>query len=157
MTSNTPNTPGDFWLSREYSPKKDLTVNATMLIAVLIAAGTDILFRQRFSQVSLPVRSILAALPFALLLFWIGSLRRWIGGMDEMHRRIAISSSCFAVVCTLWFLMLWHRLDKAGLFQSLFAPGKPNANFDILTISHAFLLLVLFYAIGYSRYNREYR
>jgi hypothetical protein len=78
--------------------------------------------------------------------------------MDEMHRRITMSAVLFSVSAAFFFVMLWHRLDKAGFFQAIFPNSKnSNANWDISTLSHVFLLMTLFYFVGFSFFNRRYK
>ena len=74
--------------------------------------------------------------------------------MDEMHRRITLASVLFAVGATFFFVMFWHRLDKAGFFEAMI-PGR--ASWDIGTVGHAFLLLTLFYFVGHTLFNRRYK
>lgn len=155
----TINTPDQVWIGRkEYSWRMDWAVNGWLLVAALISGAADIVFPQYVSAWPLALRGGIAVVPFIAIGLWIRSLTRWIGGMDELHRRVTSSAILFAVSATFGFIMLWHRLDAAGVFRSAFGSGRSgHASWDIATVGHAFLLLTLFYAIGYSRFNRRYR
>ena len=78
--------------------------------------------------------------------------------MDELHRRIAQAAVLFSTGATFFFLMLWHRLEVAGMFQQLSGRSSfPNGSWDIATVAHAFLLMTLFYFMGYSFFNSRYK
>jgi hypothetical protein len=153
------NLPDEIWLGRkEYSWRMDWKVNGWLFVATIISALGDIVFRQVVKEWPLGWRVAVALVPFLAILFWTRDLARWVRGMDELHRRITISAILFAVSATSFVVMLWHRLDAAGLFRHLFAtPGHPNASWDIATVGHGFLLLTFFYFLGYSIFNRRYQ
>jgi hypothetical protein len=74
-----------------------------------------------------------------------------------MHRRITTSAILFAVSGTFFVLMLWHRLDAAGVFNTFFGWPKVGGSWDICTVGHGFLLLVFFYFVIQSIFNRRYK
>jgi hypothetical protein len=45
--------------------------------------------------------------------------------MDELHRRIASEAILFTASATFFFVLVWHRLEKVGVFQAAF-PGSPE-------------------------------
>jgi hypothetical protein len=153
------NTPDEIWFGRkEYSIWTDWKVNGWLFAATIISAACDIVFRTKVSQWALSWRVIAAMLPFLAILFWVRSLVRWVGGMDELHRRITLAAICFTTGATFFFVLAWHRLDKAGLFQAIFANGgSAESNWDIVTLGHVFLLLTFFYFLGYRIFNRRYQ
>lgn len=142
---------------KEYSWRTDWLVNAWLLIAVMVSAGSEIMFPHVVREWSAAVRTLLVVTPFVCILLWSRSLTNWIRGMDELHRRITTSAVMFAVSATFFILMLWHRLDTAGVLQVIFQSGKHSAAiWDIATVGHGFLLMTFFYLIGYSVFNRRY-
>ena len=152
---NKPNLPDEIWLgTKEYSWRSDLHVNGWLLVATLISAFGDVLYASTVSQWSLLARTVVVLAQFMALALWVRSLRRWIRGMDEMHRRVAGGAVLCAVGATFFFVMLWHRLDVAGLFRAMF-PGR--GNWDIATVTHAFLLMTFFYFTSYSVLSRRYQ
>jgi len=157
--NQTPNVPDEIWLGKkEYSFWTDWKVNGWLFVATIISGLCDIVFPQRLSQWPVGLRTVAAVVPFLALLLWVRSLSRWIGGMDELHRRITLAAVLFATGAAVFFVLAWHRLDKAGLFQAVFTGGRiPNATWDIATIGHAFLLMTFFYFLGYALFNRRYR
>lgn len=154
-----PNTPDQIWLgSKEYTWRTDWTVNGWLMIAALLSGASDIMFPGIVKEWPVAVQSLVAVLPFLALLLWARGLTQWIKGMDELHRRITASAVLFAVSATFFVIMLWHRLDVAGLFDAIFpAASGTRGSWDIGTIGHAALLLTLFYMAGHPRFSRRYQ
>lgn len=146
------NVPEEIYLGKkEYSWRADWKVNGWLQVAALISGACDIVFQDAVRQWPTGWRVLVAVLPFLAILLWVRTLIRWIGGMDELHRRITSSAILFAVSATFFFVMLWHRLDKAILAQ-----GTAQSP-DIGTLAHLFLLLTFFYFIGFRIFNRSYQ
>lgn len=155
VMTTKPNVPGEIFLgNKEYSWRMDWTVNGWLVVATLISAFGDIVFSKVVLQWPLIGRVGLVLGQFLALALWARSLAAWIRGMDELHRRITTAAVLFAVSATFAFIMLWHRLNAAGLFDAII-PGR--AGWDIGTVTHAFLLLTFFYFLGHGVLNRRYR
>jgi hypothetical protein len=104
------------------------------------------------------LRTFIAVMPFLALVLWMRSLAGWIRGMDELHRRITVAATLASVSATFFFVVLWHRLERAGFFRAIFPPGRTSeATWDISTVGHIFLLMTLFYFAGYRFFNRRYQ
>jgi hypothetical protein len=157
--NRTPNIPNEIWLGKkEYSFWTDWKVNGWLFLAAIISGICDILFPHQLSQWPLGLRVAAAIVPFLALLLWVRSLSRWIRGMDELHRRITLAAVLFATGATFFFVLAWHRLDKAGVFQAIFTRGHTSdGTWDIATIGHVFLLVTFFYFLGHALFNRRYR
>jgi len=156
--NNKPNIPGEIFLGeKEYSWRADWKVNGWLMVATLISAFADIVFAHIVKQWPLGWRVGIVLVEFLALALWARSLGCWIRGMDEMHRRITVSAVLFSISATFFTLMLWHRLDSAGLFNAIFSTPKGGGSWDICTISHGFLLLTLFYFAGHALFNRRYK
>src|SRR3954453_13967382 len=159
LMSIKPNLPDEIWLGKkEYSLRTDWKVNAWLFAATIVSAASDIMFPQQVREWNIGLRTLIAFIPFLAIPLWVRSLAHWIRGMDELHRRITLAAILFSISVTFFFVMLWHRLETAGVFQALF-PGStsPEGSWDIATVGHAFLLLTLFYFTGYSIFNRRYK
>jgi hypothetical protein len=157
--NNKPNIPGEILLGeKEYSWRMDLKVSGWLVVATLISAFSDILYASSVKQWPEVWQVMIVLAQFAALLLWVRNLTRWVRGMDELHRRVTTTAILFATNATFFVLMLWHRLETTGLFWSLFHSSKhPNASWDILTVTHAFLLLTFFYFVGHAIFNRRFR
>jgi hypothetical protein len=156
---NKPNHPDEIWLGkRDYSMWTDWKVNGWLFVATIISGLCDIVFRSQVAQWPFWLQVIAAILPFVAILFWMRSLSRWVRGMDELHRRIASEAILFTTSATFLFVLVWHRLDKIGVFNAILPGGQnANASWDIGTVGHVFLLLTFFYFLGYHLTNRRYQ
>src|SRR3954464_14400674 len=126
-----PNLPDEIWLGKkEYSAWTDWKVNGWLFVATIISGASDIMFPQVVREWPIAVRALVALVPFVLLLLWVRSLARWVRGMDELHRRITLAAILFTVSATFFFVVLWHRLERAGVFQAIFTTRSP-ASWDI--------------------------
>jgi hypothetical protein len=153
-----PNVPDEIFLGREeYSWRNDWRVNGWLFVATIISAFSDIMFPHLARGWPLGGRVGLVLAQFLAIILWARSLTRWIRGMDELHRRISGTAVLFSISATFFFLMLWHRLDRAGLFDAIFPAPKTGGSWDICTVGHGFLLLTLFYFAGYSVCNRRFK
>lgn len=157
--NDAPNLPDEIWLGRkEYSLRSDVKVNGWLFVATTLSCASDIMFPHLVSQWPVAVRTLVALIPFLAILLWARNLARWIRGMDELHRRITLAAVLFTVSATFFFVLLWHRLDRAGAFQAIFpAGGGRDISWDIATVGHVFLLLTLFYVAGFRIFNRRYQ
>jgi hypothetical protein len=155
---NKPNKPDEIWLGKQdYSMWTDWKVNGWLFVATIVSGFCDIVFRSQVRQWPVALQAIVAVVPFVAILFWMRTLGRWIRGMDELHRRITLEAVLFTTSATFLFVMLWHRLDRAGVFQATFPGGRnPEASWDIGTIGHVFLLMTFFYFVGYRVCSRRY-
>ncbi|HSY18704.1 MAG TPA: hypothetical protein VK815_10235 [Candidatus Acidoferrales bacterium] len=151
-----PNLPNEIFWGKEYSWRMDSKVNGWLALAAVISSLTDIIFAHTVKQWPMEARVGIVLAEFLALALWARSVTQWIRGMDELHRRIMTSVMLAAVGATFFFMLLWHCLNRAGLFDVLF--GKPKAGgWDIGTVCHGFLLFVLFYGIAQAICNRRYK
>lgn len=161
MTSklNKPNVPGEIFMGqKDYSWRADWKVNGWLFVAAVISALSEFLFAQEVRHWPLVYQIGIVIAEFLAIALWIRDLTIWIRGMDELHRRITTSAVLFAVSATFFVMMLWHRLDRAGLFNAIFPKPKiGSVGWDICTVGHGFLLLTLFYFVGFTVFNRRYK
>ena len=155
--STKPNLPDEIWLGKkDYSVWTDWRVNGWLFVATILSGASDILFPRAVSGWPVAARAAVAVIPFISLLLWARALARWVRGMDELHRRITVAAILFTVSATFFFVVLWHRLDRAGVFQAIFG-NSSAASWDIGTVGHIFLLMTCCYFLGYRIFNRRYQ
>ena len=157
IMTNKPNLPNEIFWGKEYSWRMDQRVNGWFCAAAVISGLADIIFLHTVSHWPLGVRVGIVLAEFFALALWARSLTQWIRGMDEMHRRITTSVVLSAVGATFFFMMLWHCLNRVGLFDVIFAKPRPGCSWDICTVCHGSLLIVLFYGIAQVIINRRYK
>ena len=157
--NSKPNLPDAIWLGKkDYSAWTDFKVNGWLFVATLISGLSDILFPHVVREWPIGVRTLVTIVPFIALLFWMQSLGRWIRGMDELHRRVTVAAVLFTVSTTFFLVVLWHRLETAGVFQAIFpSSNRSTASWDIATVGHIFLLMTFCYFLGYRIFNRRYQ
>jgi hypothetical protein len=151
--NNKPNIPDEIdFRKKDYSFRADMKVNGWMLVALLISCTSDVFFPDQIKTWHVAWRAIIAIAPFPFILLWVRDLTRWIRGMDELHRRITLTTIVFAVSTTLSVVALWHLLAKAGIWQTFFRNFfDPNSIWVILS------LMTAFYFHGYRIFNRRYQ
>jgi uncharacterized membrane protein len=152
---NKPNIPGEIFPTskQEYSWRTDLRVNGWLMAAVLMSAASDFFFVRQVRELDVTWRTLIALAPFPVLMLWVRAFAQWVRGMDELHRRITQAAVLFAVGVTSFLVMLWHRLEVAGFFDAV-CPGRKG--WDIGTLCHVLLLMILFYILGHTRFSRRY-
>ncbi len=157
IMNGKPNLPNEIFWGKDYSLRMDGKVNGWLTLATLISACADVLFRHTVQGWPVEARVGIVIAEFVCLALWARAMTQWIRGMDEMHRQITTSVVLFAVSATFFVMLLWHCLEKAGLFDVIFPKPKDGSGWDICHVGHGFLLLVLFYGIAQSTLNRRYR
>ena len=156
---NKPNHPDEIVPGKtEYSIWADWKVNGWLIVATCISAFCDIIFRSRAQQWPVALKATVEIFSFLAILLWMRNLSRWIQCMDELHRRITLEAVLFTSSATFFVVMLWHRLDQAGVFSAIFPRGRgPAESWDIGTITHIYLLLTFFYFLGSRISTRRYQ
>jgi hypothetical protein len=158
MTKEKLNVPDEIFMgNQEYSWRSDWRVNGWLFVATLISCFCDVIFHHAVWQWPVSARAGVQLAEFVAIALWARGLTRWIRGMDEMHRRITVSAVLFSVSATFFFLLLWHRLNVAGLWDVLFGHPRNGGSWDIGTVGHGFLLLTIFYFAACSVLNRRYK
>jgi len=115
MTTDNPNliesvTP----CSGQYSLKKDLVLNAWLLVAVIIYVV--ILFvLKRFPTWTPLLRGSIALLPLIPGLLYVRSWLKFVRGLDELQRRIQTEAFLFAALGTLVLGIIVDTLSEQGV------------------------------------------
>lgn len=113
---------------------------------------------EHYKDWPLALRALIALIPLIATLLYARSAARWVRGMDELHRRIALEAFLFSTVAYLFLTAAWILLNHAGVWVAvaqltgLHLERMPFANCTCIIC----LTWVLF-GIGYSILNRRYR
>ncbi|MDB6125349.1 MAG: hypothetical protein JWQ71_4342 [Pedosphaera sp.] len=152
------NVPDEIWLGKkDYSFRTDFTVNRWMFVALVLSALSDVFFPHQISQWPATLRAVVALAPFLAILFWIRSVRRWIGGMDELHRRITVAACLFATIATFFAVTAWQTLDKTGVWQSIYQITHLHLGLNPADLWLILSQVTFFYFLGYAHFNRRYQ
>jgi hypothetical protein len=179
MMNTKTNIPDEVIPGKSYRFWTDMKVNSWMMVAMVTAGMSDLLLHSNYPALlhlrenaegwPIAIRVLIELAPVLFSLLWARKVVRWIGGMDELHRRITLEASLFAATGTLVIVTVWHRLATAGVLQAIFqtppAPPQPLAHWDFrclgsldlgqfaLTIAMVYLL----YFVGHTLSNRRYQ
>jgi hypothetical protein len=134
--------------SGQYSFRTDIKVNGWSWAAVLTSFVGEVLLLPHHQEWPVAWRAVVALLPLMAGLLWVRTLMQWVGGMDELQRRITTAASLFASVATLVVLAASHFLTVAGLMPRSF---QATTGFVMIW------LVVCFYLLGRSIFNRRYQ
>src|SRR5438874_9585672 len=102
---------------KHYSLQADMKLNAWALVAVLVSILARSLL-QHHPDWGAPLQSVVALTPLLPSLLYLRSIARWIGGMDELQRRIQLQSCLFATIGTIFITTTVSLLCEAGVIHS---------------------------------------
>ena len=143
-----PNIPEEIAPGKDYSFLADMKVNGWCWFAVLTSFVNEAFVLPHHRDWPVAMRAVIALVPLLASLLWVRSVAGWIRGMDELHRRITLAACLFAAIATLFVVTALHLLVVAGVFAVQF---QVTAGFIIIW------LVVCFYILGHSIFNRRYK
>jgi hypothetical protein len=146
--NNKPNIPEELAPGKYYSFRTEVKVNGWCWVAVLISFVNEVCLLPHHKDWPVAIRAVIALVPLVASLLWVRSVAGWIIGMDELHRRITLAACLFATIATLFVITAFHLLVVAGVFSIKF---QVTAGFIIIW------LVVCFYILGHSIFNRRYK
>src|SRR5438874_3719022 len=103
---------------KHYSLQADMKLNAWALVAVLVSILARSLL-QHHPDWGAPLQSVVALTPILPSLLYLRSIARWIGGMDELQRRIQLESCLFATTATVFLRASLDLVGGTGTLQPL--------------------------------------
>ena len=142
------NIPEEIAPGKDYAFRADMKVNGWCWVAVLTSFVNDVFLLPHHKDWPVAIRAVIAVVPLVASLLWVRSVAGWIRGMDELHRRITVAACLFATIATLFVVTAVHLLVVAGVFSIKF---QVTAGFIIIW------LVVCFYILGHSIFNRRYK
>src|SRR5882724_10485675 len=102
---------------RHYSFSADMKLNAWAFVAVyasILARST----LHHHPDWGAPWKSLVALAPILPSLLYLRSIAHWIGGMDELQRRIQLEACLFATTATVFIGTALGLLEGIGVLQS---------------------------------------
>lgn len=152
--TNRPNIPDEVDpRTRDFSIRAQWRVNHWAFAAILLSLAGDLLLRCWQGSVQWPaaMRIVVALSPVLPAILYVRSLRRWLSGMDELHRQITLMVCLFAVSATLYLDMAMHPLRAWGLLPQ----GAWLATWRSWWMQA--IPLTIFYMLGTMIFNRRYK
>jgi hypothetical protein len=138
--------------TRDFSIAAQWRVNHWAFLAIGLSVAGDLLARRQGS-LDLPAaaRAIIAISPLLPAILYIGSLKRWLDGMDELHRQIIMRVCLFAVAATFYLDMSVYSLREWGLLPDVLSPVTWRSWWMQA------IPLTIFYMLGTIIFNRRYK
>jgi hypothetical protein len=133
--------------SGEYSWKRDLRLNAWLLVATVFYLAQLFLLRRNPEWTPL-VRGMVALSPLIPALLYVRSWVRFIRGLDELQRRVQLEAHVFAAWGTIVVGVVVSTLNQHGVVNIL-----PHG------LSFGSVLMIQFplWLIGIGMANRRYK
>ena len=149
MKKNPPNTLETLRpCSGLYSLRKDIKLNA-WLAAAVATYTLDQLLAKWHPDWSVTTRAAMALAPLVPGLLYIRSWVRFVGGLDELQRRIQLEAWLFSVVGTVLTAIAVSTLNEAGVHLGELEHG--------LGMGWAFMVAFVFWLVGSAIANCRYK
>lgn len=146
--SNKSNIPESVQPGRHYSFRADMKLNSWAIAAVILAVISHVWLIHHGDWHPF-VRAAVALSPLLPSLFYVGSVMRWIRGMDELQRRIQLESCLFATVGTIFVVTAVSLLQANGVPL----PRLQNG----MGWEGTFASIICLYILGSIIVNRRYQ
>ena|SRR5579862_2644777 len=134
---------------RHYSFRADMKLNAWALVAVGVA-WTARWWLQYHRDWGVLLQSFIALTPLVPSLLYVKSIARWIGGMDELQRRIQLEACLFSTTATVFVTTALSLLGGVGIMHS--ARLQHGLGWE-----GTFAAVIMFYILGNMILGRRYR
>jgi len=134
---------------KSYSFRADLKLNAWAFVAVAVAWTARSLLQHRHEWGTL-LQTTVALTPLVPSLLYVKSIGRWIGGMDELQRRLQLEACLFATTGTVFLATALSLVAGAGALQSMRLQHG-------LGWEGTFAAVLVFYILANVFLNRRYR
>jgi hypothetical protein len=145
----TPTLPESVRPGKHYSFAADMKLNAWALVAVAVSIMARELLKHHPNW-GAPLQVVVALAPLLPSLLYLRSIARWIGGMDELQRRIQVEACLFATTATVFLRTSLDLLAGIGMLESTRLRHG-------LGWEGTFAAIVVFYILGNVFLNRRYR
>jgi hypothetical protein len=147
--TNTPILPESVQPGKHYSFAADMKLNAWALVAVVASFVAREVLKNHHDW-GATLRSVVALTPMVPSLLYVRSISRWIGGMDELQRRIQLEAALFATTATVFLRTSLDLLEGIGTLQSTRLRNG-------LGWEGTFAAIIVFYILGSIIFNRRFR
>jgi uncharacterized membrane protein len=133
-------------------------VGAAWLFLVFLTDLPGLYLIQNNPDIPLMWRVVIAAVPLFFGFLYVRDIARWIRGMDELHRVLALESFVFATIVYLFLAAASFTLAKAGLWAALVQ--ATHVHLERIPWNNCTFILCLTYVlfgVGYSIFKRRYQ
>src|SRR5581483_3134485 len=114
-----PNVPEEIGWGKQYSWRASLKAGGGWMMLAFLTDLPGIYWIEHHKDWPVALRTVIALLPLIATLLYVRSTARWVRGMDELHRRLALESFLFATVAYLFLTATWFLLNQAGVWDAI--------------------------------------
>jgi hypothetical protein len=156
--SNTPNTPEEIGLGKSYSWRASIKAGGGWMMLAFLTDLPGIYLIEHHKDWPLALRVVIAVIPLLASLLYVRSIARWVRGMDELHRRVALESFLFATVALLFLGAAWFLLNNSGVWNAIAqATGLHLERVPFSNCTFIICLTYILFGVGDSTLNRRYQ
>ncbi len=134
--------------SGHYSLKKDLRLNFWLAVAGMVYV-IDSELAKRHPEWSVAMRTTTALAPLVPGLLYLRSCMRFVGGLDELQRRVQLEAWLFAAIGTVIVGTAVSTLGSSGIRLGVLEHG--------LGVGPAFTVILILWLVGSAFANRRFR
>lgn len=156
--NSKPNIPEEIGWGNQYSWRASLKAGGGWMMLAFLTDLPGIYLIEHHKDWPVALRAVIALLPLIATLLYARSTARWVRGMDELHRRIALESFLFATVADLFLSATWFLLNHAGVWDAV--AQTTELHLERMPFSNCTFIICLtyvFFGVGYSIINRRYK
>ena len=153
-----PNIPEEIGWGKQYSSRGSLKAGAGWMMLAFLTDLPGMYLLGNHQDWPGALRLAIALLPLMAMLLYVRSIARWVRGMDELHRRIALESFLFATVAYLCLAATWFLLNQARVWDVVFqTTGLRLERMPFWNCTLIICLTYVFFGAGYSILKRRYQ
>jgi hypothetical protein len=156
--NSKPNVPEEIGLGRQYSWRASLKAGGGWMMLAFLTDLPGAYLTAQHRDWPLALRAVIGLIPLMASLLYVRSTARWVRGMDELHRRIALEAFLFATVTYLFLTAAWFFLNREGIWDAV--AQTTGLHLERMPFSNCTLIICLtyvFFGVGYSIFNRRYQ
>jgi hypothetical protein len=156
--NNKPNVPGEIGLGKQYSWRASSKAGGGWMMLAFLTDLPGLYLIEHHNDWPLALRTVVALLPLLATSLYVRSIARWVRGMDELHRRIALEAFLFATVAYLLLTAAWFLLNHAGVWNAIAqTTGLHLERMPFSNCTFIICLTYVFFGVGHSIFNRRYQ
>ena len=156
--NSKPNIPEEIGWGKQYSWRASLKAGGGWMMLAFLTDLPGIYLFEHHKDWPLALRAVIALIPLIAASLYVRSTARWVRGMDELHRRVALEAFLFATVTYLFLTAAWFLLNQAGVWDAI--AQSTGLHLERMPFSNCTFILCLtyvFFGVGYSILKRRYQ
>jgi hypothetical protein len=152
------NHPDDIGFSSKAFGRDGLKAGAGWMFLVFVTDIPGLSLLKHHLDWPLLIRFTVVMVPLVCGIQYMRGVARWIRGMDEFHRPLAVESFIFATTIYLFLAAAWFLFGKAGVWAAV--AQSTAVNLENVPWSNCTFIICMTYILfgaGYSIIKRRYQ